>query len=154
MLITIIIHKKSNKLSLQFSKISRISIPHFWSKLHQFFIKVQNSFCLVLHGPCSSTVLMRHCLNLQEPWLFIPCSTMAFWDFFRFKHPRANLTSPIIFLNLLLHLFWRITSRNATNHYCLHSRCKIRNSYFLKLWYAFWSAFNVDQHDTLGLWND
>ena len=152
MIITIAILKKSNKLSLQFSKLSRIFIPHFWSKLHQFFTKVQNSCCFVFLGHCSPTVSSIHCQKAQGSWLSKVCATMEFCEFFLLDRVRANLSIPLTFLNILLHLFWRITSRSFKNHHCSIQGTKIRTSLFFELRHAYCSAFHVDDHDVVSFW--
>jgi hypothetical protein len=154
MLITIAILKKSNKLSLQFSKLSRIFIPHFWSKLHQFFTKVQNSCCFVFLGHCSPTVLVDPLPKASKSQLFIPCSTMVIQEFLLLDRVWAEITSPFIFLYINLDLFWTIGAKSIKNNNCLQLEVNFRISLFFKLWYAFWSAFNVDQHDALSFWND
>jgi hypothetical protein len=82
----------------------------------------------VLQSSSSWTVLRNHHHNHQESPLFIFGSSMVNWNFFHLDRVWANLTSPITFLKLHLHLFLAIGSKSLKNNFCHHNKVRIRNS--------------------------
>ena len=135
-----------------FSQIHQKSSSYFWSKLHQFFTKLSNSFCFVLHGPRSSSVSSSHCLTLQESRLSIPCTSMEFWEFSRLEHVGAELAFPFNFIINKHHLFVLLSLWNLQIFICHFFKVHFRNSQLLQLLCVSCSVFIIDQHASDGLW--
>lgn len=147
---TITFTKICNRISPRTSQILQKASSLFLINLLQFFTKVQNSFCFVFLDLPSPTVSSIHFQKASNSWLFIIGSSMANWSFSHVELSWIKLRVAFIFLKLLLHLFWRITSKYTQIHHCLQSKVPIRISLLLKLRYVFCSVFSVDHYAMLG----